>query len=129
MFEIRFLFLLPIYILCNKFQVIKTPIYKNKDCFFSHHILLVHKKESPLFVLDFSPSEKITDPVTVLKLLSGGKASGKVRVFEFPPTYIDPEIEFAYYYPELAVKVRNWDNHFQLYNHNCQTFCRYIQET
>jgi hypothetical protein len=120
-------FILPVIALSNTFYTIKTPIYKNVHCFFSHHLLLVHKHEAPLFILDFSPSERINEPSIILKLLSGNKMPGKVRVWEVPPTSMDPEIEFAYYYPELVVKLRSWDNHFQLYNHNCQTFCKFIQ--
>jgi hypothetical protein len=110
------------------FKIIKTPIYKNLPLCVHHHVLKIYSPTTPTFFIDFAPEERINDPYTILKLLQGKFVHGKIRVLEFPSSSIDPYVELAYYYPMVADRVQHWDSDFQLYNHNCQTFCKYLQE-
>ena len=130
-------------------KVIHTPIYEPlKMCRF-HNIVLMKKtpfnddqqEYKETYAIDFSPADNIADWRIVLKLLLGKSIKGKLRLVYFDRIdeesmqkdilSREPTISFETIYdidPDLYDKIINWKPLFQLYNHNCKHFSRYLSE-
>ena len=115
----------------------------------AHHIILL--KQTPfneyesevknVYLLDFSTCEDITVPSIICKIAMGQKINGKMRLLYLNKCDLSEIIRPSLLEnrqtkrsldviktldSELYDKIRQWDPSFQLYNHNCQYFGRYI---
>ena len=130
-------------------KVVHTPIYEHSHVCNAHHVILL--KQTPfneyesevknVYLLDFSPCEDITVPSIICKIAMGQKINGKMRILYLNKCDLSEIIRPSLLENrqtkrsldviktldrELYDKIRQWDPSFQLYNHNCQHFGRYI---
>jgi len=109
--------------------------------------------EDNVYIIDFSSKEDITNIKTIVKLFLGKPCLGKLRILYYPKINMDDIIGEFYrktnepyegcintrtvqnnYYSInildeiLYDAIFEWDTHFQLYNHNCQSFSKYFTE-
>ena len=130
-------------------KVVHTPIYEHSHVCNAHHVILL--KQTPfneyesemmnVYLLDFSPCEDITVPSIIWKMVLGKKINGKIRLLylnncDLSETFLPSMLEnrdtkrslnvIKRLDRELYNKIRQWEPSFQLYNHNCQHFGRYI---
>jgi hypothetical protein len=92
-----------------------------------------------IYAVDFSPSEDITNPKVILRLILGKGINAKVRVVYFDHLDINTLVENPLNKRELSSlesiidldpcvydAILQWEPIFQLYNRNCQHFGRYL---
>lgn len=149
MFSTLVFFLLITHIFSKKLytKIIHTPIYEPlKSCIF-HNIVFMkktpfndnHQEYDDVYAIDFSPVENISDWRIALKLLLGKSVKGKLRLVYFDRIdkksiqkdimSSEPVISFETINdidPDIYDKIINWKPLFQLYNHNCKHFSRYL---
>jgi hypothetical protein len=100
-----------------------------------------HQEYDDVYAIDFSPVDNISDWRIALKLLLGKSVKGKLRLIYFDRVdkksiqkdimSSEPIISFETINdidPDLYDKIINWKPLFQLYNHNCKHFSRYLSE-
>lgn len=114
----------------------------------AHHVVLLkptpfednQTEYNDLYAVDFSPNEDITNLNVALRIFLGKKIKGKIQVFyvnkynsstAVQPILNDPEnltsLESIKDFDlDVYRKIQDWDPSFQLYQHNCQHFSRYI---
>ena len=129
-------------------KVINTSVYDSSNLCSVHHMVLLQEfpfedhqtKFTDLLMVDFSPSDDITELDIIGKLFLGKKINGKIRIFyvdNYDLTDISETLFSNQYtlcsmdviqqiYPDMHERIQKWDPAFQLYTHNCQHFGRYI---
>jgi hypothetical protein len=130
-------------------KIVHTPIYDSINLCNAHHVVLLKKtpfednqlEYKDLYVVDFSPSEDITNWNVVWNIFSGKKIQGKIRVFHLDKcdlstnvveTILDcqdkliPLDHIKDIDLDMYRRIQGWDPSFQLYRKNCQHFARYI---
>jgi len=130
-------------------KVVHTPIYESGHVCNAHHVVLLkqtsfNEYESEMenvYLLDFSPCDDINVPSIICKMAMGQKINGKIRLLYLNncdlseiirPSMLENQQtkrsldEIKRLDRELYNKIHEWDPSFQLYNHNCQHFGRYI---
>jgi len=129
-------------------KIIHKPIYESMDICNAHHVVLLKKtpfedhqtEYNDLYAVDFSPNNDITKWNVALHILLGKKVKGKIQVFyvdkcdssTFIQTILDDPEKLTSvdsikdFDLDIYRKIQDWDPSFQLYQHNCQHFSRYI---
>jgi hypothetical protein len=92
-----------------------------------------------IFVIDFSPSDDITNKNTIQKMLFGKNINGKIRLLYFNkinkkdiPKELDNSRNICNinimksYDINIYNIVKNYSNFFNLYNNNCRHFSDYF---
>ena len=128
-------------------KVIQTPIFESDSLCAQHHIVLL--KETPfiesqsdysnIYAVDFSPTDDITDTNNAWKIFLGKPVKGQIKMVYFDNidhmTLVSDPSKRANLCPldsiekidrNMYCKIKKWDLMFQLYNHNCQHFGRYL---
>lgn len=128
-------------------KIINTPVYDSNRLCTHHHVVLLkkdpfyykQKEYKYIYAIDFSPSEDITDPKVLLRMIMGKKIKAKVRLAYFNKIDTSSLIQNPLNIQQLSslesIKdldselydtIRNWELSFQLYKRNCQHFGRYV---
>jgi hypothetical protein len=105
-----------------------------------HHIV-VFKRKNHKYLLDYSPLSELNIS-TCLKLFAGKNVPGKTRIVYINDKNNNNEIlieewikilnankqsgKFPIRYYKLNKMIKEWDESFNLYHHNCRHFSSYI---
>jgi hypothetical protein len=105
-----------------------------------HHIV-VFKRKNHKYLLDYSPMSELNIS-TCLNLFLGKNVPGKTRIVYINNENNNKEVlikewikilsankhsgAFPLGYYKLNKVVKNWDESFNLYHHNCQHFSNYV---
>ena len=95
-----------------------------------------------IFIIDFSPNEDITNKDVIKKLLFGQNINSKIRLLYFDKIKkedISKELNnnakicninlLKSYDKNIYNIINNWNTSFNLYNHNCKHFSKYLVTT
>ena len=140
------------------FKFMNTPIYNSIPICLFHSIVLVennnvntlNKEKNDVFAIDFTPTEDITSPKVILKLLKGKNIQGMVRVSRLSREHLknnnlysknNPICECSDIQvtnenlkmlenidPHLVFIIKSWGSSFQIYKRNCRHFSYFLKK-
>ena len=140
------------------FKFMNTPIYNSIPICLFHSIVIVennnvntlNKQNNDAFAIDFSPTEDISSPKVILKMLKGKNIQGMVRVSRLSREHLknnnlysknNPICECSDMQvtnenlkilenidPQLVFIIKSWGSSFQIYNRNCRHFSHFLKK-
>jgi len=154
MVKIIILLLNIISILSIQTKIFTTPIFSFLPKLKLHHIVLVSKNDdtnknffasidniiNDVYIIDYTPVENINFKNAV-KLFLGGMIKGKIRIIHmnsvnkntlidewYEKTKLDKldKLDKLNKLDKLDKIIENWNTDFNIYNHNCQHFGKYL---
>uniref|UniRef100_A0A6C0DAE0 Uncharacterized protein n=1 Tax=viral metagenome TaxID=1070528 RepID=A0A6C0DAE0_9ZZZZ len=118
-------------------KIIRTPLYRSIPLIKMHDMVILENPElNNVFVVDFSPVEDISKPYVLFRMFTGNNIKGKLRVFYVEKKNIINELgktqklhdlnEIKNYNMDIYNIINNWNTSFNVYNHNCKDFSKYL---
>jgi hypothetical protein len=99
-------------------------------------VILENPDLNNVYVVDFSPVEDISKPDVLFRMFTGNNIKGKLRVFHVEKKNIINELgktqklhdlnEIKNYNMDIYNIINNWNTSFNVYNHNCKDFSKYL---
>jgi len=104
---------------------IKVPLFQFLPLHFTYHHFLVLSSNECKVILDFIPAQRsmnIDGTRSALLLIAGQSQPGIVRSIFLRPMESKPISRV------LDAVFSNWDDEINIYSHNCQHFCDFVEE-
>jgi hypothetical protein len=128
-------------------KIVNTPIFENNQLLKLHHVVILKKTEfefnkknyNDIFIVEFGPEKS---NINYKNIIMGNNVKGELLVYYFNNINLK-DIEnglytksSGYYHNKLKKKYKNiylhvnkWTTQFNIYNHNCRHFSKYLTKS